>query len=229
MGNDRKPGYLWLSVLVLVAAAAFCLAALLGWGGGLPESAAQAPSPSLPVLPDDLASGAVALDEDSALLLRPLFHSSRRPQPYRTRAGEEEAGTAAALRLSGVVITPGASLATLRGEGGLSVRLRLGGEAVQGWQLLELSPRQATVSGPHGVQTLLLAVHEERVGDGALAPSGNAGPQAIQPAAAPVPAAGAANDTPAPSASQIQAIRERIQARRRQVQQASGQNTDGNP
>ena len=88
---------------------------------------------------------------------RPLFNENRRPQPYYI--GGDPGQQAASLRLSGVLITPQLRMATLSGEGGLSLRLQLGGPAVQGWQLLELSERQATVLGPSGSQVLPLAVH----------------------------------------------------------------------
>ena len=251
MRIDRMDGGRRLALSALGAAVVLCVAAWSGWGKGLPSNLDAVVLPALPQLPQTIDAGMAPLDEGSALLQRPLFHPSRRPQRYLTRSADDAGQGQPSLRLTGVIITPATSLATLSGEGGLSVRLRLGDGPVQGWQLLDLSPRQATVSGPQGVQTLLLTVHEASAADEAPARAVTAGPApaASQPGTAPVqgaaspslPQAGrppeperpaaSANDMPEPSASQIQAIRERIQARRRQMQQAngSGQNTDGNP
>ena len=258
MRTDRKGLAFWLPFVVLGWSLLLCVAALAGWGRGLPAVPADTSPPAMPALPSALAVSAPVLEEDSAWLQRPLFHSSRRPQPYLTRAGDAGGEGLSEMRLSGVVITPGVSLATLSGEGGRSIRLRLGGGEVQGWELLELSAREATVRGPQGVQTLMLAVHADPAapvppaqtptaprlpapGSAVPLPSsaplpgpsttGTGSPGAPQAAARTPSADTAANDLNQPTPTQIQAIRDRIQARRQQMQQAnaSGQNTDGNP
>ena len=155
---------------------------------------------------------------------------------------------AASLRLSGVLITPQLRMATLSGEGGLSLRLQLGGPAVQGWQLLELSERQATVLGPSGSQVLPLAVHAgsaDAATDAAAVAPARPGPSTgpgASPAAGTPAAVNTASATPAttpaaatpeaeaaaqPSAAQMQAIRARIQARREQMQQNNNGSTQG--
>lgn len=231
MRIERHDRPLWLAGAAAGLALCLLLGALAGWGRALPPLPDGAATPPLPVLLPVTTRQAGALAPDSDALQRPLFHPDRRPQPFRVQEGGAE-GNASGLRLTGVVITPAAALATLSGADGLSVRLRLGGPAVQGWQLLELSPRQATLSGPQGVQTLELAVYEDRTGPAPATPSAAPGPDlglspamaraaaaAVPPAATPAPPAPDADGAVATEAAQLQAIRERIQARRRQMQQ----------
>ena len=247
MRRDPMPAGLLGCVVFAVWALALAVAAWLGLGSRLPPAEGggpPAPQPQVPTLADERLAD---LSHYPQVVSRPLFNEGRRPQPYYIGGDGQE--QTAAVRLSGVLITPQLSMATLSGEGGLSLRLQLGGPAVQGWQLLELSERQATVLGPSGSQILPLAVY---AGAGAAAAPatasapaetatvsrGNTGPLPAppppqpQPGASPVPAtaapaaAAAANE---PSAAQMQAIRARIQARREQMRQNNnGQQTGQN-
>lgn len=222
-------------------ALAVAVAAWSGLGSGLgaaPAPAEPAPLPVLPVLPDDRLG---ALGDYRQTTARPLFNEGRRPQPYAI--GGEEPAAGGALRLTGVMLTPMANVAILSGEGGRSLRLHLGGAAVQGWQLLELSPRQATVLGPSGTQVLLLATYDGSSDPAAATPAGAERPPAVAnpvprpdesvPPPPPPPPPPSTDQPPAnvaePSAAQMQAIRERIQARRRQMQENNnGQNPGQN-
>ena len=229
-------------------ALAVAIAAWLGLGSRLPAADAVVepqPLPTLPVLASERLS---ELSHYPQVVNRPLFNENRRPQPYYI--GGDPGQQAASLRLSGVLITPQLRMATLSGEGGLSLRLQLGGPAVQGWQLLERSERQATVLGPSGSQVLPLAVHAgsadaatdatavaparpgPSTGPGASPATGT--PAAVNMASAtPATPAATPTATPAaeaaaqPSAAQMQAIRARIQARREQMQQNNNGSTQG--
>lgn len=241
------------------------LLALAGWAGatwlatgfGLgsrlapADSDAAAQAAALPALPPMAAERMAAADSYRAIGERPLFAEDRRPRPYLL--GGSEPAASAALRLTGVLLTDSFSMATFTTEQNRSVRLRLNGEAVDGWQLVALEPRQATVIGPSGSQVLELATFNGQGGEpptvlrganGAVPPAGvvpppppppaaaaasNARPSpdvvsgaaaVAAPASAPSPAAPANNG---PSEAQMQAIRERIQARRRQLQQQQQQ------
>jgi general secretion pathway protein N len=148
-----------------------------------------------------------------------------------------------------VLLTSEFSMAILTTDQKQSLRLRLNGDPVNGWQLLALEPRSATVSGPGGTQVLELTVFNGQGGEpptvlgnpvnGAVPPAG-AGVMPLPPPpppgqpvrpvqvaapAAPAPSAPAAPTTPAqgPSDAQMQAIRARIQARRQQLQQQQSQ------
>ncbi len=63
-------------------------------------------------------------------------------------------------------------MATFTTEQNRSLRLRLNGEAVDGWQLVALQPRQATVIGPGGNQVLELAVFNGQGGEPPTVPRG---------------------------------------------------------
>ncbi len=187
-------------------------------------------------------------DSYSAIGERPLFAEDRKPRPYLL--GGSEPAASAALRLTGVLLTGNFSMATFTTEQNRSVRLRLNGDAVDGWQLVALEPRRATVIGPGGSQVLELAVFNGQGGEPpAVLRGANGAPPAgaivVPPPAgappAPPPAAASAQPAPqpavnvppaaatppannnGPSEAQMQAIRERIQARRRQLQQQQQQ------
>ncbi len=247
----RDPITLRTGFLLALAgwAGATWLATGFGLGGRLPaadsDAAAQA---TLPTLPPMAAERMAAADSFSAIGERPLFAEDRRPRPYLL--GGSEPAASAALRLTGVLLTDSFSMATFTTEQNRSVRLRLNGESVDGWQLVALEPRQATVIGPSGSQVLELATFNGQGGEpptvlrganGAVPPAGAVPPPPPPPAAttvvpsarpgpdatsaaaaasAPSPAAPANNG---PSDAQMQAIRERIQARRRQLQQQQQQ------
>ena len=229
-------------------ALAVAIAAWLGLGSRLPAADAVVEPQPLPTLPVLASERLGELSHYPQVVNRPLFNENRRPQPYYI--GGDPGQQAASLRLSGVLITPQLRMATLSGEGGLSLRLQLGGPAVQGWQLLELSERQATVLGPSGSQVLPLAVHAgsaDAATDAAAVAPARPGPS-TGPGASPamgtpaaVNTASATPGTPAtmptaapaaeaatqPSAAQMQAIRARIQARREQMQQNNNGSTQG--
>lgn len=230
--------------------AAIWLATGFGLGSRLPGSDGNTDAaPTLPTLPPLAAERMASADSYSAIGERPLFAEDRRPKPYLL--GGSEPAASAALRLTGVLLTSDFGMATFTTEQNRSLRLRLNGDAVDGWQLVALQPRQATVIGPSGNQVLELAVFNGQGGEPPTILRGvNGVPSAVggvvppPPPAPPVPAqnpapaaqhtaeaaaapAAAAKTPPAnsngPSEAQMQAIRERIQARRRQLQQQQQQ------
>lgn len=214
MRNDVAGLRTWLLAAVGAWALAVWAATLFGLGSRIGAAPASTQLPALPAVPVADAVDARVVDNSEALA-RPLFASDRRPHPFVM--GEGEQTTVGTVRLSGVLITPGLEMATLTTEQGRSLRLRIGDEAQDGWQLLSVQPRSAVVSGPSGTLNLELQVFSggpATKGEGA--PPLPAQASAVPPAASSAPAA---EPTAAPSADQIQAIRERIQARRRQAQQ----------
>lgn len=215
MRNDAAGLRTWLLAAFAAWALLVWAACLFGLGGRIGSSNAALEVPALPAVPQ--ARELVAADNAEALN-RPLFASDRRPHPFFIGEAGEPAATG--VRLTGVLMTPGLDMATLTTEQGKSLRLRLGGEVQDGWQLLSLQPRSAVVSGPAGTLNLELQVFsggpKPPTEGGAVPLPGNSQP--ILPpvsVATPSPAA----DPVAPSADQIKAIRDRIQARRRQAQQ----------
>lgn len=235
----------WLATAVLWAAAIW-IASLFGLGGRIPAAADGERSASpLPVLPAAAPERIASAEGYAQIGARPLFAEDRKPRPYLL--GGSEPGASSAVSLTGVLLTADFSMAILTTDQKQSLRLRLNGEPVNGWQLLALEPRSATVTGPGGTQTLELTVFNGQGGEpptvlgnpvnGAVPPAGAgvtplpmAPPQAARPAPATVnapgpapapPPAPAAQNAPAqgPSDAQMQAIRARIQARRQQLQQ----------
>lgn len=237
----------WLGVVVLWAAAIW-VASLFGLGGRIAAADGTARgAAALPVLapaaPERIAS-AQAYAEIGA---RPLFAEDRKPRPYLL--GGSEPGASSTVSLTGVLLTGEFGMAILTTDQKQSLRLRLNGEPVNGWQLLSLAPRSATVSGPGGTQTLELNVFNGQGGEpptvlvntanGPRVPPAGAGvapppppvpapaaPRPVPPPVAtamPAPAPAPAAPAQSPSDEQMQAIRARIQARRQQLQQQQQQ------
>lgn len=208
MRREPLPRSLVFSVIAAVCALGMALAALGGWGGGLPDAlSASGGSPLSPLptwAPDRLGSQSDYPDT----IERPLFHSDRRPHAYSV--GGQSSAAASQWRLSGVLITPTLQMATLSDHEGRSLRLTLDGPVVDGWQLLGLAPRSASVNGPAGRLELDLDPHVATVETSA--------PAAFPAAAAQTGAGADGSEVAAPSREQIDAIRQRIQARRLEMQ-----------
>jgi general secretion pathway protein N len=232
----------WLLITFAGWALLACVLALAGLGQRvalLPDDALA--SPPLPALPAAAGERLGAADRYAEIGARPVFAQDRQPHPFYLTGGNGEAAANTSLRLTGVLITPQLQMATLTTEQGQSLRLRLQGEAVSGWRLLELAPRAATVEGPGGTRKLELHVFNGQGGQpGSAAPTaavaaaavaGNAPAVAVAPPVpapsapppmgqpgSPQPESGTATP-PAPSDAQLQAIRDRIEARRRQLRE----------
>jgi general secretion pathway protein N len=253
MRTDAAGLRTWWLVVFAGWALLICLMAGLGMGSRLPQAGGSEAARPLPAIP---AAGAPRLGDlpaYAAIAQRPVFAEDRRPHPF-VLAGTD-APQSTALRLTGVLITPQLQMATLTTDQGRSLRLRLQGEAVEGWRLLTLAARSATVEGPGGVRTLDMQVFDGHGGEAPTALRGKPGatpplpaanaivapgvpmvppppPQAVAPAPtatanATHPSAPAATP-PAPSEEQLKAIRERIEARRRALQQQQQPNPPRN-
>jgi len=209
----------WIAGFTIWALAVW-ISTLLGLGGRTGAGNPATDVPDLPALPAALTTDPAALDNAEALA-RPVFAADRRPHRFLLEGAQSQTG---AVRLTGVLMTPGLEMATVTTEQGQSLRLRLGGEPESGWRLISLRPRSAVVDGPSGTIELVLQVFSGSgvaSGAGADQPAVAAqGTQGMQEQAPPaVPATQAAPTAGAVATeAQIHAIRERIQARRRQLQ-----------
>lgn len=153
----------WLGAVVLWAAA-IAVATAFGLGARIaPADPGERSAPALPVLAAAAPERMAAPGSYADIAARPLFAEDRRPRPYLL--GGTEPGASTAVRLTGVLLTPQFGMAILTTEQNQSIRLRLNGEAVNGWQLLALEQRTATVSGPGGVQNLELPVFNGQGGE----------------------------------------------------------------
>lgn len=211
--------------------------ALAGLGGKI---APLAEDPALATaLPQWRAPATPALGgpgQYAAIGARPLFDENRRPRPFYIE-GNEAGGNAAPsfdYVLTGVLITPSVRMAIVEpSAGGEPLRVREGDgvEAAPGWRLAELAPRSATFEGPSGRQVLELrvfaggAVPPAHADASATAvPAGApAAPTATVPAPAPALPARVVEAAPQTSQEQLDAIRKRIEARRRQLRERSAQ------
>jgi hypothetical protein len=128
-------------------------------------------------------------------LARPLFSSSRRPPQSAVNDGG--GADFADTRLTGIVTEPGRRIAIFAVNGAKSLRLTEG-EAVSGWRIESITPRDVSLSGPGGSKTL-----EPKVDPNLVPPAPGPSPAVIagvRPTAAPAPAAAVA---PRPGVSPI--------------------------
>src|SRR5215472_4166426 len=113
-------------------------------------------------------------------LARPLFSSTRRP-PQAAANDSVTSSDLADTRLTGIVTEPGHHVAIFAVSGSKPLRLTEG-EAVSGWRIESITPREVSLSGPGGTKTL-----EPKLD-----------PSLAQPTSGPTPAANPAARLPAP-------------------------------
>jgi hypothetical protein len=93
------------------------------------------------------------LDELLAMALaRPLFSSTRRPPQSAANDGVTSSDLAD-MRLTGIVTEPEHHVAIFAVNGAKPLRLTEG-EAVSGWRIESITPREVSLSGPGGTKTL---------------------------------------------------------------------------
>jgi general secretion pathway protein N len=224
-------GALFIWALALLIASGF------GFGGRfstMPLDAAVAkPIPDVKVSANTTTMG--PLNQYQSISSRPLLNFDRRPSPVAAAPGSNSAAELDVM-LTSVLRTPNFEMAILReNQGGASRRVRLG-EMVEGtnWRLSQLEPRRAILDGPSGQKTLDLRVFDGKGGEPVTVIAANpdnvqANPAPQGPNFAPPPPVSVKPAVVAASAEpnngqtmtqeqQIEAIRQRIAARRAQMQ-----------
>src|SRR5690242_16241419 len=88
----------------------------------------------------------------TTILARPLFSSSRRP-PQSAAAGASADSDLADTRLAGILTEPGRRIAIFAVSGDKPLKVAEG-DAVSGWRVESITPREVSVSGPTGSKTL---------------------------------------------------------------------------
>ena len=235
-----------LAVLAGVGVIAW-LAALAGAGSQvalLPDDPSLAPA--LPANTASLTDPTGPLHDHAAIGERPLFSTDRTARPFHLPGnGDEAVDTGFDYLLTSVILTPGLRMAIVQPTGGgEAMRVREGAEApaAPGWRLVALDRRSAVFEGPDGRRELGLRVFNGSGGGAPPAPpmedpaegDGGAAEAAENAIAAAVAAAEVAEAAeaaglrvttarsdgaaPAPDAAQVEAIRQRIQARRARMQ-----------
>ncbi|MGV8941773.1 MAG: hypothetical protein ACOH1P_09605 [Lysobacter sp.] len=188
-------------------------------------------------------------EQYAEIAARPLFAADRRPHPFFLEGGDEEARSEGFdYVLTSVLITPWLKLAIIQpsdGTDSLRVKLDQSVDPQSAWRLVELDARSAVFEGPEGRRTLPLRVFEgvgrEPSGGSTggvpapapaapesngnvkpadpRAPGASSGGETIKPSASP--ATDAASAAPAAEREQMDAIRQRIEARRAQLRDQS--------
>ena len=132
----------------------------------------------------------------TTILARPLFSSSRRP-PQSAAAGASADSDLADTRLAGILTEPGRRIAIFAVSGDKPLRVAEG-DAVSGWRIESITPREVSLSGPTGTKTLQPKL------DPNLAPPPNQ-PAAAKPAGRlPAPPGATRPGTPAAAAGVVQ-------------------------
>src|SRR6516165_1318069 len=119
------------------------------------------------------------LDELLATALaRPLFSSTRRPPQSAANDGATSSDLAD-MRLTGIVTEPEHHVAIFAVNGAKPLRVTEG-EAVSGWRIESITPREVSLSGPGGTKTLEPKLDPNLAQQAPPAPPAN--PAAWQPA-----------------------------------------------
>jgi general secretion pathway protein N len=87
----------------------------------------------------------------ATILARPLFSSARRP-PQDAPSGAADSDLTDA-RLTGIVTTPRHRMAIFAVSGDKPLKVAEG-DAVSGWRVESITPREVSLSGPSGTKTL---------------------------------------------------------------------------
>jgi general secretion pathway protein N len=203
--------------------------ALAGMGGRVDDPVAVAPSP-LPQPGPVVADRMGPLAQYAEAASRPLFTQDRRPRSFLATSPDGEAGASPATTLefvlTGVLISPQVRLAILQPTGGGdSQRVREGAtpEGAPGWRLVEVQSRSAIFEASDGARS---SVDLRTFGVAGAPGAARAAP--VPPSVAPAPAPGAAMPTTGgndavPDQARIEAIRQRIEARRAQLRAGAAQ------
>src|SRR5271169_2345648 len=117
----------------------------------------------------------------AAALTRPLFSSTRRP-PQDASSGAA-ADDLADARLTGIVTTPGHRIAIFAMSGDKPLKVAEG-DAVSGWRIESITPREVSLSGPSGTKTLQPKLDPNLVSQPGQPPIGQPGGRAPIPPAA---------------------------------------------
>lgn len=216
---------LWAAVLTL--SGAFLLWALM-WPAAKPKAQ---PAPPLPAIAAPKAVTALpAPNAADPAWARPSFFNNRSPRV--AMVGDEGSGDANgtggfSATLNGIVRSPRLLLASLS-SGGKPVRVRLGDEVEgqPGWRLVALAPRSATFRNGEQQQVLKLEARSIHAASQppAIPPAAPPAPPSVAPpvagdaqSSASSPSEGATPEPSVDERKQIEAIRQRIQARRQQA------------
>jgi len=168
---------------------------------------------------------------------RPLFNETRRPEIETGEFDETEAAPADTtvadapkVSLTGVVIMPGAKIASLTPEGGGEAMLFREGHPMRGdyngWQVSEVGPRRVTLESSNGQRLELdLLVHDQVI---------NQPPRPEPVLRREQPAEDSSGGTPEDDddpdrLSRAEEIRQRIAERREQLRQEAAERRDGAP
>ena len=199
----------------------------------------------IPALPASSTNRLGTLGQYAEIGARPLFAEDRRPKPFSLQGDDGTETREFDYLLTSVLITPNLHLAILQSpDGSKSVRVKLGEapESHPAWRLGALTARSAVFDGPSGQRKVELRVFDGAGGQPptAIAREGQPpvglpltpdmpGPSprplnqpparsSVTPAAAVAPAT---STPPMTEQAQMEAIRQRIQARRAQLRQLS--------
>jgi general secretion pathway protein N len=189
-------------VLLLLGGGCLLFGAILIWevalGGAEDAVVAQAvrSDPASPIArpqnprPEELVATALA---------RPLFSSTRRPPQ---NASSEAAADDLDARLTGIVTTPGHRIAIFAVSGDKPLKVAEG-DAVSGWRIESITPREVSLSGPSGSKTLQPKLDPNLASQPGQPPVGQPGGRVPIPPAAgrprvPVPGAAPAVGQPPP-------------------------------
>jgi len=214
----------WLLAAVALWALCVWVMAVAGLGSRVPPLE-EDPALLQPLPQDEALAGERLgpLPQYAQVIDRPLFAHDRRHRPFYLEQQEEDGEPGLDgfdVVLTSVLITPRLEMAIVQGdEGGEAIAFRVGESARQApdWTLVSVAPRSATFAGPDGERVLELRVFD---GVGGQPPTDGGVVDAGAESAEQAEAEAEEDITPA---SQAEAIRRRIEARRARIREQQPQ------
>jgi hypothetical protein len=150
----------WRLPLLLMA---LCVALAIGLAGivGAPVAPSAGPSRETEATADDaVADRSFELEplaSFAAIVERPLFSRSRRPQPLRNATADARTGNAGApFLLSGVIIAGATRVAFLQPRSQPKTLRVLEGETVDGWKIEKILPQRVVIGNGEAREELFL-------------------------------------------------------------------------
>jgi general secretion pathway protein N len=197
-------------MIACVLSAVLLAGVLAGWGRNVWWATSAGADASLPVVQGPRSASPPPLEHFAEIWQRPLFNSDRRPAVAKAAPATDTASLND-FELTGILLTPSLRMALLHDRNNHTWRLREGVALPGGWTLDALEARRAVFKQGGRRAELLLPLTESETPE-----------QSVLQPVAPTPTQSGAGSSKSAQDARIQALKARIEQRRRQQQSSHG-------
>lgn len=224
----------WVGVIALVLASGFCVASFYGMGGWS-QALPLAPPSGLALSKDDAPHKVPTKSAESVFIAQySLFSPQRGPdmQSFSTPKIDDANAISQDWQLISMMITPSLTVAVMVSSAQQVVRVRLGDTLPGGqWSFSRAEPRAAILTGNSGEQRIELRTYTGQPGGAVNSPMTSNIPMTTTPATVGQPPVNpsipfTAPNPEIPGLSPEQALRQRLEQRRSELQQQDNQGSN---